>query len=251
MDIHNMLDFYCSPTPNARKISIMLDELAIPYRVHEVDILAGEQFKPDFLAINPNNKIPAIIDSDGPDGKPITLWETGAIMFYLAEKHRRFLPVEPFARYECMKWLMFQMASIGPMGGQHAFFRFYAREKVPMAIERYHNELNRQMRIMNDHLGNNEYFCGTQYSIADMAIYPWWFAIKKYSTESRCNLERWADVLAARPAVAKGMDILMDRLRPEVIQAGLQATMSDDSYSGLYGSNQYVLHSAPGETPSE
>jgi len=234
-----MIDLYFAPTPNARKISIMLEELGLPYNPHEVDIIAGDQFKPEFLAMNPNNKIPVLVDSDGPDGLPITLWETGAIMMYLAEKHNRFIPEDPRARYECLKWLTFQIASIGPMGGQHAFFRFYAREQIPMAIERYHNELNRQMRIMNTHLEITRYFAGEEYSIADIAIYAWWIPISKYTTEPRPALERWSAEVGARPAVSKGMNILIETLRPEVIQAGLQTKMSDESYSGLYGNRQY------------
>ena len=235
-----MIELYFAPTPNARKISIMLEELGAPYAAKDVDILAGAQFDPAFLAINPNNKIPAIVDPDGPGGAPIALWETGAILLNLAEKSARFVPSEPRARCECYKWLMFQVAGLGPMGGQHAFFRFYARETIPLAIERYHNELNRQMRVMNTHLEDHRYFAGDDYTIADVAIYPWWVPVSKYSVEPRPALERWAAEVGARPAVKAGMETLIERLRPEVIQAGLQTRMSDASYSGLYGAGQYA-----------
>lgn len=168
-----MIDLYAGPTPNARKIIIALEEFGLPYHIHEIDILAGDQFKPEFLAINPNNKMPAIVDPDGPDDAPITVWESGAILLYLAEKHDRFIPVDPRGRVECLKWLMFQMAGVGPMAGQFAFFRFYAREKLPLAIERYTGELNRLMRVMDARLAAVPYFAGEDYGIADMAVYPW------------------------------------------------------------------------------
>jgi GST-like protein len=233
-----MIKLYFGPTPNARKISIMLEELALPYEVVEVDILAGDQFKPDFLAISPNNKMPVIVDPEGPDGDPIVVWETGAILIYLAEKYKRLIPDEARARMECLKWLMFQMAGVGPMAGQFAFFRFYATEKIPLAIERYQGELNRQMRVMEQHLASHAYFAGDEYSIADIAVYPWWETIRLISTEPRPALERWGQELAGRAAVAKGMVLLDNRMRPEVIQAGMTRKMSAQTYSNLYGTDQ-------------
>ena len=234
-----MIDFYFGPTPNARKVAIALEELGLAYRIRPIDILAGDQFKPEFLAVNPNNKMPAIVDPDGPGGGPISVWESGAIMLYLAEKQGRLVPVDPRARMECLKWLMFQMAGLGPMAGQFAFFRFYAREKIPLAIERYHNELNRLMRVMDQRLAESEYFAGADYSIADIAIYPWWDSTKLISIEPRPHLERWGSLLAGRAAVDKGMTMLAETLRPEVVQAGMKVPMTDRVYGALYGQEQY------------
>jgi len=235
-----MLHVYFTPTPNARKVSILLEELSLSYTPHSIDIMAGDQFTPEYLAICPNNKIPAIVDTDGPDGWPISVWESGAILIYLAEKHGRLIPADARTRMECLKWLMFQVAGVGPMGGQHAFFSAYAREKIPMAIERYRSELNRQMRVMDGHLENHAFFAGQEYSIADIAIYPWWVPISKYADASYPNLERWASTLAARPEVARGMTLLDEALRPEAIQAGMKVAMSDGVYNNLYGESQYV-----------
>ena len=235
-----MIDFYFGPTPNARKVAIILEELGVDYRIRPIDILAGDQFKPEFLAVNPNNKMPAIVDPDGPGGEAIAVWESGAILIYLAEKYARFIPADPRARVECLKWLMFQMAGLGPMAGQFAFFRFYAREKILLAIERYHNELNRLMRVMDQRLAESEYFAGAEYGVADMAIYPWWDSTKLISTEPRPNLERWEAQLAGRPAVDKGMTMLSETLRPEVVQAGMKIPMSERVYGALYGQEQYA-----------
>ena len=235
-----MIDLYAGPTPNARKIFIMLEELGISYAIHEIDILAGDQFTAEFLAISPNNKMPAIVDPDGPGGAPISVWESGAILIYLAEKYGRLIPHDPRARIECLKWLMFQMAGVGPMAGQFAFFRFYAPEKIRLAIDRYAGELNRQMRVMNHQLEQVEYLAGAEYSIADIAVYPWWDTMKLVSTERRPALERWGDSIATRAAVITGMTLLTERLRPEVIQAGMTKKMDEKTYSGLYGARQHV-----------
>lgn len=235
-----MIQFYFGPTPNARKISIMIEELGIEHEMIQIDILAGDQFKPSFLAINPNNKMPAIVDTDGADGWPITVWESGAILIYLAEKYHRFIPAAPRARIECLKWLMFQMAGLGPMSGQFTFFNFYSRERIPFAIDRYEKELIRQMGVMNGHLERNNYFAGTDYSIADMAIYPWWDMLKGVLELDFPALHRWSDRVAARPAVKRGMDILNETLRPEVIQGGMTSAMSDETYSLLYGEDQHA-----------
>jgi GSH-dependent disulfide-bond oxidoreductase len=234
-----MLDFYGGPTPNGRKIAIMVEELGLEYRTHVIDILGGDQFTPEYLAINPNNKFPAIVDPDGPDGQPITVWESGAILIYLAEKHGRLIPGDPRARIEMLKWLMFQMGGLGPMAGQFAFFRFYAPEKIPLAINRYAKELNRQMRVMNGRLEQAEYFAGDEYSIADIAIYPWWASMKLVSDEPRPALDRWDETIAARPAVAKGSVLFDKHLRPEVIEGGMKVKMNETVYSTLYGSSQH------------
>jgi len=233
-----MLDLYFWPTGNGKKITIMLEECGLPYRLIPVNINKGDQFTPEYEAIGPNNKMPAIVDPDGPDGQPIAVWETGAILIYLAEKYGRFIPAGPRSRMECLKWLMFQVSGVGPMAGQFAFFRFYAPEKIPLAIDRYAGELNRQMRVMDNHLGGHDYFAGPEISIADFAVYPWWATMQAVSTEPRPNLERWGDRLAQRPAVARGMALLRQKLRPEVIEGGMKKKFSPQIYSTLYGDDQ-------------
>jgi GST-like protein len=234
-----MIDLYFGPTPNARKITIMLEELSAPYKICKIDILEGDQFKPEFLAISPNNKMPAIVDHEGPDGKPIAVWESGAILIYLAEEFGQLMPADARTRIETLKWLMFQMAGLGPMSGQFAFFNFYCPEKIPLAIERYRKELSRQMRVMDEHLERQKFFAGGDYSIADIAIYPWWEMLRSHFEEARPALERWGARIATRPAVERGMSLLHETLRPEVIQAGMSALMSDRTYSLLYGDRQH------------
>ncbi|MFO1225252.1 MAG: glutathione S-transferase N-terminal domain-containing protein, partial [Burkholderiaceae bacterium] len=168
-----MIEVYSWATPNGHKVHIMLEECALPYHVTPVDIGAGDQFEPAFLAISPNNKIPAIVDPDGPDGKPISLFESGAILLYLAGKTGRFLPPDTRGRYGVLQWLMFQMGSVGPMLGQAHHFRIYAPEKIGYAIDRYTNEARRLYRVMNDRLARSRYIAGDDYSIADIAIFPW------------------------------------------------------------------------------
>ncbi len=247
-----MIDLYYGATPNGQKVSIALYELGLPFQLHPVDIMAGEQFTPEFLAINPNNKMPAIVDSDGPGGRSITVWESGAILIYLAEKSGGLIPTDAHDRVEMLKWLFFQMSAIGPMAGQMAFFAYYAREKVPMAIERYRNELNRQMRVMEGHLQGRDYFANT-YSIADIAILPWWRSLRAITEEPRPALEAWENRLMAREAVRAGLRLGRDDVREEAIAKGQTKSMSDETYSGLYGQGQYVSHSGAvgaDETPS-
>ena len=167
-----MIDLYMWPTPNAHKVTLFLEETGLPYRTVEVNIGAGDQFKPEFLAIGPNNKMPVIVDSDGPDGRPISVFESGAILIYLAGKTGRFLPADPRGRCEVLQWLMFQMASVGPMLGQAHHFRDYAPETLPYAIDRYTNESRRIYGVVDTRLAGRDYVAG-EYSIADMAIYPW------------------------------------------------------------------------------
>ncbi len=203
-----MIDLYTWGTPNGHKISIMLEECGLEYRVHTVNIGAGEQFKQEFLAFSPNNKIPAIIDSDGPDGKPISLFESGAILVYLAGKTGRFLPEDVTAKYDVLQWLMFQMASVGPMLGQaHHFLRF-APEKVPYAIKRYSDETRRIYEVLEGQLSKHEYVAG-DYSIADIAIWPW---IRSHDyqgidLDDFPNIKRWFETIEARPAVQLGLKI--------------------------------------------
>ncbi|THF59389.1 glutathione S-transferase family protein [Pseudothauera rhizosphaerae] len=204
-----MITLYTWGTPNGQKISIALEELQLPYEVRPVDITRGEQFDPAFLAISPNNKIPAIVDSDGPGGEPIALFESGAILIYLAEKAGRLLPAGPRSRYETLQWLMMQMGSVGPMLGQAHHFRRFAPEKIPYAIERYTKETARIYGVLDKHLAGREWLAGEQYSIADIATWPW---IARHEWQGMDlvdfpNLRRWFDTIATRPAVQRGMEI--------------------------------------------
>ena len=203
-----MIDFYTFTTPNGYKPAILLEELEIPYTIHSVHIGKNEQFTPEYIAINPNSKIPAIIDRE----TDISIFESGAILIYLAEKTGKFLPVEPAARARVIEWLMFQMAGVGPMFGQYGHFRKAAPEKIPYAIERYQKETLRLLGVLERQLGDREYIAG-DYSIADMATYPWVAAAASptyldVSFDEFPNVSRWIETMAARPAVRTGMLIL-------------------------------------------
>jgi GSH-dependent disulfide-bond oxidoreductase len=203
-----MIDLYTWSTPNGRKVSIMLEETGLSYRVHKIDISKGDQFKPEFVAINPNSKIPAIVDSDGPGGKPFPLFESGAILIYLADKTGQFLPKDPAARYTVLEWLMFQMGGVGPMFGQVHHFLRAAPEPVPYAIERYGKETRRLYGVLDARLKQAAHLAG-EYSIADIATYPWvarheWH---KVALGDFPNVERWYREIGARPAVARGMQV--------------------------------------------
>ncbi len=205
-----MIDLFTWITPNGRKISIMLEEVGLPYEVHPINLQKGEQFAPDFLAISPNNRIPAIIDREGPGGKPYSLFESGAILMYISEKVGKLVPTEMHKRYEVIQWLMFQMGGVGPMFGQaHHFMR--ASEKVPYGIDRYSKETRRLYGVMNKHLANREYFAG-DYSIADIATYPWVARYERHQVklEEFPNVKRWFDRLSARAAVRQGMVVPME-----------------------------------------
>ena len=203
-----MITFYTWGTPNGRKVSIMLEECALLYRVKTIDITQGEQLHPDFVAINPNSKITAIVDPDGPDGKPITLFESGAILLYLAAKTGRFLPTSDRGKYEALQWLMFQMGGVGPMFGQtHHFLRF-APAPLPYAIKRYSTETARLYGVLDQRLAEAAYLAG-EYSIADMATYPWvarheW---QKIDLADYPSVRRWHAAIGARPAVQRGMAV--------------------------------------------
>ncbi|PTT77003.1 glutathione S-transferase, partial [Pelomonas sp. HMWF004] len=178
-----MIEVYSWPTANGHKVHIMLEECGLAYRVHPVDIGVGEQFTPDFLALSPNNKIPALTDPDGPDGQPMSLFESGAILLYLAGKTGRLLPTDVRGKYEVLQWLMFQMASVGPMLGQAHHFRGYAPEKLPYAIERYTHEARRLYGVLNKRLAHTTYIGGPEYSIADIAVFPWLRSWKNQGVE--------------------------------------------------------------------
>jgi GSH-dependent disulfide-bond oxidoreductase len=203
-----MIDLHTWSTPNGRKVSIMLEEVGLPYRVHAVNIGKDEQFRPEFLAISPNNKIPAIVDDEGPGGKPLSLFESGAILIYLGEKTGRLIPKDPATRFAALQWLMFQMGGLGPMLGQTHHFLRQAKEEVPYAINRYKTETRRLYGVLEKRLGEAEYLAG-EYSIADIASYPWvarheWHQI---ALADFPNVKRWYDAIGARPAVQKGMQV--------------------------------------------
>lgn len=204
-----MIQLYTFATPNGRKISVALEELALPYQVHVVNIGRNEQFSADFLAKNPNNKIPVIVDEEGPGGKPFTLFESGAILIYLAEKTGKLLSKDPAQRYLTLQWLMFQMGGVGPMFGQLNHFSRYAKEQIPYAIERYTAESKRLVGVLDKALAEGEFLAG-EYSIADIANYPWVRTASEYYPklfEGAKNVARWRDSIGNRPAVQRGMNV--------------------------------------------
>ncbi|MEO7057548.1 MAG: glutathione S-transferase N-terminal domain-containing protein [Caldimonas sp.] len=211
-----MIDVYSWPTPNGHKIHVMLEECGLPYRAIPVDIGAGEQFEPGFLAISPNNKIPALVDPDGPDGEPISIFESGAILVYLAAKTGKFLPADVRGRYETLEWLMFQMGGVGPMLGQAHHFRIYAPKKIPYAVDRYTNEARRLYGVMNKRLESREFMAARQYTIADIAIFPW---VRSWQNQGidwadSPHLRRWFDRIGARPAVQRGVEVMAGLRKP-------------------------------------
>ena len=203
-----MIELYTWKTPNGRKVSVMLEECGLPYRVHAVDIGAGEQFRADYLRINPNGKIPSIVDPEGPDGKPIAMMESGAILVYLAAKAGCLLPGDPRGKYKALEWLMFQMGSIGPMFGQAHHFLRAAKEPVPYAIERYTKEKDRLYAVLDRRLSEKEYLADV-YSIADIATYPWVARHEWHRTDLAAypNVKRWFDAIGARAAGQRGMAV--------------------------------------------
>lgn len=228
-----MIDVYSWPTPNGHKVHIMLEECGLPYRAIPVDIGAGDQFKADFLAISPNNKIPAIVDADGPDGKPIALFESGAILIYLAGKTGLFLGKTDREKYEALQWLMFQMGSVGPMLGQAHHFRMYAPEKIEYAIDRYTNETKRIYGVIDKQLEKTTYLAGEEYGIADIATYPWTrsFANQGVDWAEFPNAKRWFDAISQRPAVLRGVQVLADLRKP---------LDNDKAREVLFGKTQYA-----------
>lgn len=207
-----MIDFYTWTTPNGRKISIMLEEAGLAYQLHAVNLQKEEQFKPDFLALSPNNKIPAIVDHEGAGG-PVSLFESGAILLYLADKTGKFIPQDVAGRAKVLEWLFWQMSAVGPILGQVGHFLNTAPEKVPYAIDRFMNEAVRLLKILDKQLGHSAFVAG-DYSIADMALYPWLsvavgplHAAKKEELGDLANLHRWLAAVGDRPAVKKGMTV--------------------------------------------
>jgi GSH-dependent disulfide-bond oxidoreductase len=230
-----MIEVYSWPTPNGHKVHIMLEECGLPYRAVPIDIGAGDQFTPEFLAISPNNKIPALVDPDGPDGQPIHLFESGAILLYLAGKTGRFLPPDTRGKYEVLQWLMFQMGGVGPMLGQAHHFRIYAPEKIAYAVERYTNETRRLYGVMNKQIARHRYIAGEAYTVADIAIFPWLRSWKNQGIDWNefPHLKGWFDEIAHRPAVQRGCEVLATLRQPQ---------MDDKARETLFGATQYKRH---------
>ncbi|WP_334130468.1 glutathione S-transferase N-terminal domain-containing protein [Sneathiella sp.] len=211
-----MIDLYYWPTPNGWKISIALEEMGVPYRVVPVNIQKGEQFAPEFLKISPNNRMPAIVDHAPADGgPPISVFETGAILLYLADKTGKFIPADVRGRVEVTEWLMWQMSGLGPMLGQNGHFKFYATEQIPYAQERYSTEALRLYDVLDRRLEGRDYICGA-YSIADMACWPWILTYKKQEIDlgEFPNIRAWYDRLKARPALRRGYEVGRDISKP-------------------------------------
>lgn len=228
-----MIELYTWPTPNGHKIHIMLEETGLPYRVHPIDIGKGDQFQPDYLKISPNNKMPAMVDPDGPSGKPISVFESGAMLIYLASKTGKFLPDDLRDKWSTLQWLMFQMGGVGPMLGQAHHFIIYAPEKIPYAIERYGKEANRLYGVMDRRLAESRFIACDQYTIADMAIFPWLRSYKNQNVEIEAypNVKRWFDGIAARPAVQRALEVLKDARKP--------GPLTPEQHANYFGNKQY------------
>lgn len=227
-----MITLFTWPTPNGQKVQILLEELGEAYAVQPVNIITGEQFEPEYLALNPNNKVPTIVDSNGPEERPFTVFETGAILLYLAEKYRQFLPSRPEARSEVIQWLMWQMGGLGPMLGQAQHFHSYAKEKVPYAINRYTREGRRLLEVMEHRLADRE-FLVDEYSIADIACFPW---VRVHTMANQTiadlpNVSRWYSTIRARPAVDAGLAVLR--------KDWVSVITSDQAKETLFGDMQY------------
>ena len=228
-----MIDLYTWPTPNGHKLHIMLEETGLPYTVHPVNIQKGDQFDPDFLAISPNNKMPAMIDRDGPGGEPYALFESGAMLLYLAEKTGKFLPADTRGRYEVTSWLMFQMGTVGPMLGQAHHFLGYAREKLQYAMDRYRNEANRIYGVIDRRLDGREYLAG-DFSIADIAVWPWLRRPERQGVDrdDYPNLKRWFETIGERPAVQRGVQVLAEHQS--------SGPLSEEARRNMFGEAQYA-----------
>ena len=233
-----MIDLYYWPTPNGHKASIMLEEVGLPYRVCPINILSGEQFTPEFLAINPNNRVPAIVDHEGPEGEPYSIFESGAILIYLAEKSGKLWPSSAKHRYDVLQWLMFQMGGVGPMFGQNGYFQGYCPEDVPLAKERYHKETKRLYGVLDKRLSDNEYLAGQEYSIADVATYPWThpkqWELHRIDIEEFPNVLRWNRQVASRDAVKRGVGLMADDWKV--------GDPTEETYRNMFGDAQYEEH---------
>ena len=227
-----MIQLWTWPTPNGQKVHIALEELGLPYEIVPVNIGKGEQFKPEFLDITPNHRIPAIVDTDGPGGR-LTLFESGAILIHLAEKTGKLLPKDPAARLTALQWLMFQMGGIGPMFGQHGHFASYAPEKIPYAIDRYTKEITRLLGVLEKRLAEAEWLAGSEYSIADIATYPWTrgAAARGVDMTAFPSVTRWHEAMAARPGVQRGLDVMKEQQQ--------RKPLTDEEREILFGKKQF------------
>jgi GST-like protein len=230
-----MIDFYCLTSPNVQKVFIMLEELGLPYQQHPVDVWKGEQYKPDFVKINPNSKIPVIVDHEGPGGKPYTVFESGAILLYLAEKSGRFMPTDMRAKYDVMQWLMIQLTGVGPMFGQFTHFKLFAPPGNDYSMKRYQTEVLRLYELIEKRLGEHAYLGGDEYSIADIATFPWTrqHDMQGASFDKHPNLKRWFETIAARPAVKKAVD-LVGKITSN------RETASDDEKDRFFNRGRYA-----------
>lgn len=230
-----MIQHYYWPTPNGHKTAIMLEELSLEYEVYPVNILEGEQFDPAFIAISPNNRVPAIVDTQGPRGEPYAVFESGAILMYLAQKTGELWPEDTQERYDAIQWLMFQMGNVGPMFGQNGYFQGYCPQDVPLAKERYLKVSNQLYGVMDARLAVSEYLAGPEYSIADIATFPWTMpkqqAMHRIDITQYPNVKRWSDTVDARPAVQRGITVLS-----EDMQVG---DPTEETYKNMFGSNQF------------
>lgn len=230
-----MIEVWTWPTPNGHKVHIALEELGLAYKVIPVNIGKGDQFKAEFLAINPNHRIPAIVDPDGPGGKPLKLFESAAILIYLSEKAGgKLIPKDPVGRYVCLEWVMFQMGGVGPMFGQYNHFANYAVQKIPYAIDRYTNEVRRLHRVLDKRLAEAVWLAGDEYSMADIITFPWIRNPERRNINlvEYPNLKRWYDAIEERPAVRRGMAVLTEYQRKE--------PMTDAQRDILFGRTQFA-----------
>ena len=230
-----MIKHYYWPTPNGHKTAIMLEEVELEYEVCIVNILDGDQFDPTFIAISPNNRIPAIVDTDGPQGEPYTVFESGAILMYLAEKTGKLWPQDSVERYDVIQWLMFQMGNVGPMFGQNGYFQGYCPEDVPLAKERYHNVCKQLYGVMDRRLGESEYLAGSNYSIADVATFPWTMPkqqeMHRIDITQYPNVKRWTETVAMRPAVQRGIAVMAEDMKV--------GNPTQETYNNMFGAKQF------------
>ncbi len=230
-----MITHYYWPTPNGHKTAIMLEEVELEYEVCTINILKGDQFDPAFIAISPNNRIPAIVDTDGPQGEPYTVFESGAILMYLAEKTGKLWPQDTVERYDVIQWLMFQMGNVGPMFGQNGYFQGYCPEDVPLAKERYHNVCKQLYGVMDRRLGASEYLAGSNYSIADVATFPWTMPrqqeMHRIDITQYPNVKRWSEAVAMRPAVQRGIAVMAEDMKV--------GNPTEETYNNMFGAKQF------------